>query len=294
MISLSATLDATLEETDSKRAVLPSPIRTLELAAWDFDEYGFRPGSLDREKQERARRLVAGRPSHQAVSALCDTETTLLREPFHRQNGRPDLHTEMQGLDWTFGVVDLRQLLAFQRRLSFNPAVPVVTVPRHDDWDSLLEIAFASPNPVVCDLIHDAGNKTVLLQSSNPNLHLRVTQDATAPIAVHAGSPFFEVARYAGRWFLRDGYHRAYTLLRAGIFKLPAVIVKARTLAELGAVQPQFFSERTLLSEHPPFVRDFLEDNLTLAYDRPPTIKTLRVTMEESLAPAIPPERSGE
>jgi len=125
-------------------------------------------------------------------------------------------------------------------------------------------------------------------------VHLRVTGSPSAPLAVHAGSPFFEVAEYAGRWFLRDGYHRAYNLLRAGVFFLPAVIVQARTLEELGAVLPQFFSELILLSDHPPFVSDFLDEALTIQYDRPQTIKTLRIIMEESIAPRHANERSGE
>jgi hypothetical protein len=200
----------------------------------------------------------------------------------------------MLGLDWSLGVVDLRRLLAFQRRLSFNATLPSMAVPRQCDWGSLIEIAFASPNPVICDLVHDAPTQTVTLQSSNPNLHLRVTQDPSMPVTVHAGSPFFEVAQYAGRWFLRDGYHRAHNLLRAGIFQHPAVIVHARTLEELGAAQPHFFSEAILLSEHPPFVTDFLDDTLTIQYDRPPTIKTLRITMEESIASLHPTALSGE
>jgi hypothetical protein len=131
----------------------------------------------------------------------------------------------MMGLDWSLGVVDLRRLLAFQRRLSFDSTLPAMTVPQQCDWDRLIKIAFASPNPVICDVVHDTDKKTVILQSSNPNVQLRVTQDPAAPVAVYAGSPFFEIAQYAGRWFLRDGYHRAYKLLRAGIFQLPAVIV---------------------------------------------------------------------
>jgi broad specificity phosphatase PhoE len=134
----------------------------------------------------------------------------------------------------------------------------------------------------------------IVLRSSNPNLQLRVTQDPSTPVAVHTGSPFFEVAQYAGRWFLRDGYHRAYNLLRSGVFQLPAVIVRARTIGELGAVQPRFFSENTLLSQHPPFVSDFLDDHLTIQYDRPPTIKTLRITMDESVVYPQPVRISGE
>jgi len=113
-------------------------------------------------------------------------------------------------------------------------------------------------------------------------------------VSAYAGSPFFEVAQYAGRWFLRDGYHRAYKLLQAGIFQLPAVIVRARTLEELGAAQPRFFSEAILLSEHPPFVSDFLDEDLTIEYDRRPIIKTLCITMEESIASPFPIAISGE
>jgi hypothetical protein len=38
----------------------------------------------------------------------------------------------------------------------------------------------------------------------------------------------------------------------------------------------------------PPRVTDFLDDALILEYDRPPLIKTLRVTMEETLSPPAP------
>jgi hypothetical protein len=93
------------------------------------------------------------------------------------------------------------------------------------------------------------------------------------------------VAKYRDRWFLRDGYHRAYDLLRANIFRIPAVIVYARTLEELGATQPWFFNEETLFSTTPPLVVDFLDDALVLEYSRPLLIKTVSVTVEESLAP---------
>jgi hypothetical protein len=271
-----------------------NPIRTIELVAWDFDEYKSRPESIDHERPVKARELVVRRQLDHSSSALCQEETRVLRDTLDLQQSRLDLHAEMMGLDWSLGVVDLRRLLAFQRRLSFNSTLPAMTVPLQCDWNRLIEIAFASPNPVICDVVHDTDKKTVILQSSNPNVQLRVTQDPAAPVAVYAGSPFFEVAQYAGRWFLRDGYHRAYKLLRAGIFQIPAVIVRARTLEELGAVQPQFFSEATLLSEHPPFVSDFLNDALTIEYERHPIIKTLRITMEESIESRLPIAISGE
>lgn len=273
---------------------IPNSIRTIELVAWGFDKYESRPKSFDRKKTVQARDLVVQRPVDYFSSALCEEETRLLRDAFDTQQSRHDLHAEMRGLDWSLGVVDLRLLLAFQRRLSFDSTLPAMIVPPQCDWCDLIEIAFASPNPVTCDVIHDRAKKTVTLQSSNPNMQLKVTQDPAMPVAVYAGSPFFEVAQYAGRWFLRDGYHRAYNLLRVGIFRLPAVIVRARTLEELGAVQTRFFSEAILLSEHPPFVTDFLDESLTIEYDRLPIIKTLRITMEESFTFPPPIAISGE
>jgi len=269
-------------------------IHTVELAAWDFDEYHFRPEVFDRTRALEARQHVLRRQPHPSLSPLCEAETLLLHEHFDSHRHRLDLHAEMLGLQWSLGVVDLRQLLAFQRRLSFNPTLTTSPVPAQNDWNGLVDIAFAPPNPVVYDLVHDQLSSTITLQSANPNMHLRVTSSPSAPVAVHAGSPFFEVAEYAGRWFLRDGYHRAYHLLRAGIFQFPAVIVKTRTLEELGATQPRFFSESILFSDHPPFVSDFLEDALTIQYDRPQTIKTLRIIMEESIAARHSNESSGE
>jgi len=104
---------------------------------------------------------------------------------------------------------------------------------------------------------------------------------------VPGGSPFFEVARYRGRWFLRDGYHRAYAHLRAGIIHIPTGVGEAKSLAELGAAHPWFFPEDVLFSSTPSRVTDFLDGAHVLEYDRTPFIKTLRLTMEEILTPAI-------
>jgi hypothetical protein len=199
------------------------------------------------------------------------------------QAERADLLAEMSGLSWSLGVVDLRSLLAFQRRLSFHPELPAISVPPARDWSALLDLSFGPAKPIECEMAHDRPNGTFVLRSSNPNLHFRITSDPASPLSIHAGGPFFEVARFRGRWFLRDGYHRAYALLKAGVFEMPAVIVYAKTIEELGAIQPWFFTEEILFSESPPRVVDFLEDDFVLEYDRPSLIRTLRITLEETL-----------
>jgi hypothetical protein len=252
-----------------------------ELAGWDLDDDGYRPAVLDRGRLDQARILVNDRAPFEVKSALCEIKDCRLIDKLAAQEPRTDLHAEMLGLDWFLGVVDLRHLLAFQRRIVLNTDVPG-PAPAADDWDALIDLCFGSPKPVACEITQSEAS--IVFRSSNPNLHFRVTQNNTSPIAIHTGSPFFEVAQYRGRWFLRDGYHRAFQCLKSGISRLPAVIVRARSREELGAVQPWFFPEEVLFSSAPPRVIDFLDDELVIKYNRFPLIKTLRITMEETYA----------
>ncbi|HET9087036.1 MAG TPA: hypothetical protein VFN53_05915 [Acidobacteriaceae bacterium] len=262
-----------------------STVRTVELAAWDFDNYKYRTPILDADKCAEAREFVLQRNLDTSASALREEETRLLQEELNQQKIRPDLQREMCGLDWSLGVVDLRRLLAFQRRLYFRSSPASPPVPVQQDRKALMAISFPCVRPQPVEVTRDEHREIITMQSTSPNLHLRVSDASAAPVAVYAGSPFFEVAQYAHRWFLRDGYHRAYDLLTAGIVQLPAVIVRARTLAELGAVGAQFFSESILLSGHPPLVSDFLNPKMTVQYESPCILKTLRITMEETIVP---------
>jgi hypothetical protein len=259
-------------------------VRIRELAGWGLDEDEYRPDCFDHRKLVDARSLVGRRPPFQTGSALVDVEDSALHSRFAGLRMRLDLQEEMAGLVWSLGIVDLRYLLAFQRRLVLSPA-PGIALPVADNWPALVDLSFGPRRMVDYNLVRN--ETTILFQSCNPNLHFRISSDPARPITVQGGSPFFEVARYRDRWFLRDGYHRAYALLRAAIFHIPAVIVEARTIEELGAVHPWFFPEKVLLSSSPPLVTDFLDDALVLEYDRTPLVKTLRLTMEEVYIPAL-------
>ena len=150
----------------------------------------------------------------------------------------------------------------------------------------MLALSFGLPKSIKYEITHSRSIQTVVLRSDNPDLHFRISSDPASPLSVHGGGPFFEVACFRDRWFLRDGYHRAYSLLKDQVFKVPAVIVQAATIEELGANQPWFFSEDVLFSDAPPRIIDFLSDDLVLEYERPALIKTLRIMIEESLKPA--------
>lgn len=129
----------------------------------------------------------------------------------------------------------------------------------------------------------------ISLYSNNPDLQVRLNQKAGADdaslLSLYGGTPFFEVAELCGRWFLRDGYHRAYRLLNAGVHYIPAVVIRAKTLEELGATNTWFFGEDQLFSDRPPRVVDFLDKSMVLHYQRVALRKVIRIRIEESLQP---------
>ena len=104
--------------------------------------------------------------------------------------------------------------------------------------------------------------------------------DLALPIDARSKSPYIEVASYRERWFLRDGYHRSFRLLRRGINLVPAVVLDAKTLAEMGAAGSQFFAQGILFSRRPPMVTDFLDDRMVLRYLRPYRERAAQVLFE--------------
>ena len=257
-----------------------------ELVAWGLDENGYRP-PVDTlpMKIDRARAKLAGSEFLASSPTIADIPATM-NELLGRLNHRADLRAEMDGLDWSTGIVDLRRLLVFQRRLVFDDRFLHPQVPAQDDWPALSALAFGPVVPITYTTLV-ASESQLVLQSENPNLQIRTVAARTGlPLCLHGGSPFFEVAQFGGRWFLRDGYHRAYRLLRAGIRQFPTILLRARSLAELGPVQPWFFQKETLFGSRPPCMLDFLDDDLTIEYTRTRLLKTLHVTIEESVEPA--------
>jgi hypothetical protein len=272
-----------------------STIIIRELVGWGLDEYSYRDQAAASNlellrKIERAKSIVAQQNSYGTCNALLKAETERAQHLFLPHAQRSDLQREYNGLNWKFGVVDLRSLLAFQRRLVFDPGLEDPIVPDQEDWAGLISLSLGVPRSTAHTLSAITGNPDYLevsLRSNNPDLALRISTDNEDthlhPLSLYGGSPFLEVAEFRERWFLRDGYHRAYRLLQAGIHRIPAIVIHARTIEEVGATQPWFFDESKLFSPVPPRLIDFLDENLVFYYERPRLKKIIRIRIEESL-----------
>jgi hypothetical protein len=266
---------------------MKSENRIVELAAWGFDESPDRdrvvaPDDLARVR-ESAANLVQSCPEWDSISPVVDDATEHLKDQLSTYATRNDVQMEFEGLEWRLAVIDLRRLLCFQRRLVL-PAEDTQPESHHDfAWQRRLDLAFSPPR---ASQFKQRFNPTELtLQTDNPDFSVRLKPISSEAepfvLALHHGSPFMEVARYRDRWFMRDGYHRAYRLLRACVFAVPAVMVEARSLKELGAVQPWFFPEDILFSRRPPAVSDFASEDFVLRWRRPVRRKVIRISITE-------------
>jgi hypothetical protein len=268
-----------------------------ELIAWDLDDYpdrGFGTGFNQEpfiEAVRRAKLKLAERACYESYPALLDEETAHIHHLLADQMQRTEIRREYEGLEWKLGVVDLRHVLAFQRRLVFSPKPQKLQIPKQENWDALLSLSFGPARDTKHSVsLHEEndGSSAFRIESDNPDLQFRLIAGAKSSdcyFSLYGGSPFFEVAEFRGRWFLRDGYHRAYRLLQAGIHHLPAVIIHARTMAEVGATQPWFFNEEQLFASRPPRVMDFLDNDIVLLYQRRRFKKVIQISIEESFQP---------
>jgi hypothetical protein len=129
--------------------------------------------------------------------------------------------------------------------------------------------------------------KSYTLSSLNPNLRImtlvRQKQDSWKNLGFIVGihPSFVQVAECNGRWFVRDGYHRCYGLLRRGITRIPCVFVRARNFSETGAEQPGLLKYEQVFSSRPPLLKDFFDDAVSVTVQYRALRKVVRIRGEE-------------
>lgn len=254
--------------------------------------------SAQQQVWEAARRVLEGRGAFGLPTpTLAEFPPELLgRGNAFRQ--RPDVMATFPGLDWTVGIADLNDVLSLQKIVVEEEATDRASAVIADDPPSLF--SFCLPDPaegVNLSGTIDPDQKGITFSSLNPNLrvvgHMFADVDvAIAPggsarkqkfvgYSINFGAQFVQVAEYNGRWFVRDGYHRMFGLLRRGVHRIPCIFTKARSFEELGAAAPGFFSYEVLFGDRPPFLRDFLDDSVSISTNQKAHRKVVRISAEE-------------
>ena len=254
------------------------------LIAWlDEDEAGRWLGGsefqssrdpLHRELVRRARAAVAARPVYESGAV----PGTALPADIDHHLGLLRAHPESSQSIALMGepmLVDLARVVAAQKQILTADAEDRVRGASATDLLGLARLTLPVPRREPIAWSFDSQRNAFVLSSPNPNLrvvgHFNSTVGGEVPGVVFDGFGFalsyqrsyMQVAVIAGRPVLRDGYHRAFGLLRAGIRCVPAFVKHYRSWDEAD-MPPGLLREEVCLGPRPPLLTDYLDDRVAL------------------------------
>ena len=222
-----------------------------------------------RGRIDNVRKARAARQPWQQANPVVPGDASVLRALAARQN----LQTAFAGTSWRPAHVDLRRVLSLQKHMSIaGQAERVAKTP-------LLDLCLPTSSQPELRCSQDGDGKGMTLSSRDLNLRVagvgfsevQVSPGVTRPavqVFVDVPMSLVTVARFKGRFYLRDGYHRTGGLLRAGMPIVPCVVVDVNSMQEL-APAPTLFSEAVLFDDRPPALTDFWDDSVVYAGHRP-------------------------
>jgi hypothetical protein len=170
---------------------------------------------------------------------------------------------------WSFSWVELEKLHAFQPNI--NPEYVErlkQRAPAPGDVASLLKFCLPlrseiPKSPAIGGFNPNANTFTLISE----NLDFRIVGQVNGedPIsgrsffgfAYGSGLPQMSVVEYKGLFMIKNGYHRAYALLKRGHKSLPCLLVRTDNYSLTGAMGPGFFNIDIMMSDRSPLLSDF-------------------------------------
>ena len=246
--------------------------------------------AIRRQLSDR-RAAVADREPYGASDPMVEPEG---RSGLDAVSSRPEVRAAFEGMDWRVTTVNLESVLSVQKAIRVSGLDERMARLRQDGG-ALLEFCLPSEQPSSpARAFADVDGRGVTMSSPNPNLRLagmQVVQPPAGPdappvqeqglmVLVQLKASYLQVARYHGRHFLIDGYHRAAGLLRAGITTVPCVFIEAQSFEQVVSM-PGLFTYETVFADRPPRLVDFWDPEVSDDVVRPAVRKVIRVRGDE-------------
>lgn len=202
---------------------------------------------------------------------------------------RPEVRASFPDAPWTIEWVAMTRVMSIQKAITID-GLDLRLGGVKDNPAAIAELCLPIDQPVPpLGGFMDQDGLGFTTSSLNPNLRVAGAQVSDALVGtspdvppqrmqavtffVSLGASYVQVARYQGRCFLRDGYHRAVGLLRAGITHVPAVVIDAPTFQYI-VPTPGLFDHEVAFSDHAPMLTAFWDDSVS-AKARQPAVRTV-------------------
>ncbi len=268
-----------------------------EAARWlSGNEFQPARDPLHRELARRAKFKVDARPPFLPGPLPCTAPSTTLEHHLGLLRSHPESAHLVAQLGEPM-LVDLRGVIAAQKQILVADAEIRVRSAVGTDELGLARITLPLPRREPISWTFDAQRNAFIVTSPNPNLrvagHFNSTVGGEAPGIVFDGFGFalsyqrsyLQVAVIAGRPVLRDGYHRSYGLLKAGISRVPAFVKHYATWEDAG-MPSGLLPEAVCLGDRPPMLTDYLDDGVAMDRWIPATRRLLLIQAIDLNIPA--------
>jgi hypothetical protein len=182
---------------------------------------------------------------------------------------------------WRVAIVDLSQVCAAQPSVFIDHTEERVAMIDPDDWVAVAQVTLPLATAVNLPSQFDPVRNAWIVSAANPNL--RVVGPGGLPaqpgvvmlgFGVSLTTSFVQVARFRGRYILRDGYHRSYGLLQRGITHVPAFVRDFSTVEEL-AFPAGLLPQDAYVGPHPATLSDYLKDTVSIDVKLPATLRMI-------------------
>lgn len=244
------------------------------------------------ERISNARAAVMMRPAFTAYDPVVDGDQAVLAQIAER----PELRAAIPDAPWSVEWIDLTRVLSVQKLINTDGLGLRVDAVK-DDPAAVADLCLPAVQPAPpLGAFTDLDGLGITISSLNPNLRvvgshvqetlLATTQDAppqkmqAVTFFVNMGTSYLQVAHYRGRFFLRDGYHRALGLIHAGVKHVPAILIKAPTFQYV-VPTPGLFDHEVAFGERPPLLADFWDDSVAADGTQPAVRKVVRMRAEQ-------------
>lgn len=184
---------------------------------------------------------------------------------------------------WRVCLADLRNVCALQPSIFTDHAVERTRGVTPDDFRSIAAISLPLPQAAALPLLFDQAHQSWVLSSANPNLRIVGNWHGQVQpglmgfgFSVSVLPSFIQVARFSNRYVLRDGNHRAYGFLLAGITIVPVLTRDFGQFEDLG-LPPGLLPAAAYLGDRPPALADFLNEDVSADVLLPAVQKTIVV-----------------
>ncbi len=174
---------------------------------------------------------------------------------------------------WDVALVDLRRVCGFQPIVFSDQAAERVHGIDGDDLAAIAAVALPLSSSVELPIQFDQVRQAWMVSSANPNLRIAgpagpIQTPQQVPVlgfGVTVSASFMQVVRYRNRYFLRDGYHRAFGFLSRGIAAVPAFIRDMTAFEEMVPDPRVMLPQDSYRGPRPPVIADYLDDTVSAA-----------------------------